>query len=87
MKNKLTPLQFCSENNTPYLSEILEELYLEDGEPNYDKLTFLLKKILLENGVDPSRGYSWDMKCNLQSENNSNYQEFTEEENGLMNQV
>ena len=52
----------CSGFKTRLLTPLLEEAmkYEFEEKPNYDKLEFLMKKILIENDVKPSENFIFD---------------------------
>ena len=52
---------FCKIAQTEYLTEALEYVYYlgYDEQPNYQKLKFMLTKILLNFGQNPKTKFSW----------------------------
>lgn len=54
--------QVCEGNRTQFLAPIMEEAmsYRYEQKPNYDKLKFLLKKVLIEHYIKPSPNFVFD---------------------------
>ena len=61
-KKKRTAKNFCYRNKTPYFTEVLNECYemSYDATPNYEKLKFILKKIILNMNKLPGGEYCQD---------------------------
>ena len=54
-KKKKSAKSFCTFNKTQHFTEVLKECYemKYDASPNYEKLKFLLNKIILDKNVLP----------------------------------
>ena len=61
LKCNSTPKQFCYGKRIEIFGDILEEAYSYEyeEEPNYGKLKFMLKSLLLNSGYIPDHLYSW----------------------------
>jgi len=64
MKMRLSPGDLCTLKGL-FFTDVLEYAYsLEvDEEPNYRKVDFLLKKILLDQNVEPITKFYWWNQC------------------------
>ena len=60
-KLKATAFEFCEK--TPFGS-LLEEAYSYEfkEEPDYDKLQFMMKIILIEHGIKPQKKFTFDIE-------------------------
>ena len=61
-KLKATAEEFCAGPNTHYLTPILEVAmaYKFEETPNYQKLKFLMSKVLIENFIKPTPSFIFD---------------------------
>lgn len=62
MKNEHGPRLLCQSEETIRLLPFVENIFnLEYEEmPNYDKLRFMLLKIMLEMNMNPNNEYDWN---------------------------
>lgn len=57
-------MEFCEGPKTYFLAPLLEEAmaYRFDEAPNYCKLKFLMKKLLIENNIKPAPSFVFDQQ-------------------------
>ena len=64
MKNKYRPKTFCKHYDCEYLTDFAQEIYKLkfEEEPNYEYLSFLLKKNLMNKNMIPNNVFEWTQK-------------------------
>ena len=63
----MSPEEICPTSDSKQFLGYIKEVYSLkfDEEPNYNKLNFLLAKILMNNNQIPDNVFEWNMNLNL----------------------